>query len=135
MRRTRGPRGPLVAVPAVAAAAAAAASIAIARRLMDVVEVRGGSMRPTLLPGDRLVVVRLRRAPRIGDIVLAPDPRDPSRELVKRAVAVTDDGVVLRGDDPARSTDARTFGAVASDMVRWRVAWRVWPARRFGRVR
>jgi nickel-type superoxide dismutase maturation protease len=92
-------------------------------------------MRPTLLPGDRLVVARLRRAPRIGEVVLAPDPRNPSRELVKRAVVLADDGVVLRGDDPTASTDARTFGAVPLGTVRWRVAWRVWPARRFGPVR
>jgi nickel-type superoxide dismutase maturation protease len=132
MRRTRGPRGPLVVVPV---AAALIGAFLVARRLVDVVEVRGPSMRPTLEPGDRLVVVRLRRGPRVGDIVLAPDPRHPSRELVKRAAAVDAGGVVLRGDDPAWSTDGRTFGAVSADAVRWRVAWRYWPAGRFGRVR
>jgi nickel-type superoxide dismutase maturation protease len=119
MRRLRGLIGPLVACLALAL---------VARRL-DVVEVRGRSMAPTLLPGDRLLALRLRRLPRRGEIVLAPDPRDPSRELVKRVRAVDATGVTLRGDNPAFSTDARAFGVIPAGRVGWRIVARVWPVR------
>jgi nickel-type superoxide dismutase maturation protease len=121
MRRVRGLIGPLVACLALA--------LALARWRLDVVEVRGRSMAPTLLPGDRLLALRLRRVPRPGEIVLAPDPRDPSRELVKRVQAVDATGVTLRGDNPAFSTDARAFGVIPADRVGWRIVARVWPVR------
>ena len=103
-----------------------------ARRWLDVVEVRGRSMAPSLRPGDRLLVVRA--PPRVGDVVLAPDPRDSSRELVKRVTAVDARGVHLRGDNPAASIDARTFGAVPPDAVRWRAMLRYWPLESFGPI-
>jgi signal peptidase I len=98
----------------------------LARRRLDVVEVRGRSMAPTLLPGDRLLVVRTHHAPRTGDVVLAPDPLEPRRELVKRVAGVGPGGVELRGDNVAASTDAR----VAPDRVRWRAVIRYWPPNR-----
>jgi nickel-type superoxide dismutase maturation protease len=104
------------------------------RRMADVVEVRGRSMAPALRPGDRLVAVRLRRPPRVGEIVLATDPRDPRRELIKRVSGVGRSGVRLRGDNPAASTDARTFGAVPTGAIEWRVVGRYWPPGRIGRL-
>jgi nickel-type superoxide dismutase maturation protease len=125
MRHLRGLIGPLVACLGVAA-------VALAWRRLDVVEVRGRSMGPTLLPGDRLLAVRLQREPRAGEIVLAQDPRDRGRELVKRVTSVDASGVRLRGDDPAFSTDARVFGAIAAGDVRWRIVARYWPMSRAG---
>ena len=104
------------------------------RRAVDVVEVRGRSMAPTLLPGDRLLAIRLRRAARVGDVVLAADPRDPARELVKRVSHRDRSKLYLRGDNPAASTDARAFGAMTDASVRWRAVLRYWPYRRIGRV-
>ena len=104
----------------------------VLRRRLDVVEVRGRSMAPTLLPGDRLLVARL-RPPRLGDVVLAADPRDPRRELIKRVTAF-DGRVTLRGDNRPQSTDARTFGPIPPSAVRWRVIGRYWPADRIGRL-
>ncbi|HEX2767436.1 MAG TPA: nickel-type superoxide dismutase maturation protease [Candidatus Limnocylindria bacterium] len=106
---------------------------ALTARRLDVVAVRGRSMAPTLLPGERLLVERLDRPPRVGEIVVAPDPREPERELVKRVASVEAGGVRLRGDNPAFSTDARVFGLVPSENVGWRVVARLWPPRRFGR--
>lgn len=103
-----------------------------ARRSVDVVEVRGRSMAPTLLPGDRLLVVR--GVPRVGDIVLAADPRRTGRELIKRVASIDGFGVTLRGDNPAASTDARTFGALPVGAVRWRAVLRYWPLERAGRL-
>jgi nickel-type superoxide dismutase maturation protease len=117
------------------ATAGALAAGAVARRWLDVVEVRGGSMAPALVAGDRLLVEAWtfrRRAPRGGDVVLAPDPRQPGRELVKRIAAV-DAGaasVELHGDAPDASTDSRAFGAVPIANVRWRVIGRYWPLTR-----
>jgi nickel-type superoxide dismutase maturation protease len=114
---------------------AAGAALAALRRL-DAVEVEGSSMAPALLPGDRLLVESWTyawRPPRAGEVVLAPDPRG-GRELIKRAAAVHDGAVELRGDRPASSTDSRHFGAVPASAVRWRVSLRYWPPARFGRV-
>ena len=132
----RGGRRPLVALVGAAAGLAAGAA---ASRWLDVVEVRGGSMAPSLLPGDRLLVESrsyLGRAPRLGEIVLAADPRQADRELIKRVVAIDDAGAAadLRGDAPEASTDSREFGAVPISAIRWRAAFRYWPPERAGRL-
>lgn len=105
---------------------------ALARRWLDVVEVRGGSMAPALQPGDRLLVVRAIRTPRVGDVVLARDPRDAGRELIKRVAEVAPSGVVLHGDNPSSSTDTRTFGPLPTHGLQWRAVARYWPPSRFG---
>jgi nickel-type superoxide dismutase maturation protease len=107
-------------------------ALLLVRRYLDAVEVRGSSMAPALLPGDRLLAARLR--PRTGDVVLARDPREPRRELIKRAARVDRRGVVLRGDNSAASTDASTFGTVPVTAVNWRILLRYWPPERAGRV-
>lgn len=106
-----------------------------AGRLLDVVQVRGRSMLPTLRPGDRLLVARTLRRPWAGAIVLAPDPRDARRELVKRVTIAGSPHLVLRGDNPAESTDGRTFGAIRADSVRWAVVLRYWPPGAVGLLR
>jgi nickel-type superoxide dismutase maturation protease len=103
-------------------------------RDLDAVEVRGRSMVPTLEPGDRLLVetwTYRRRAPRVGEVVVTPDPRSPARELVKRVAAVEEGQVRLRGD-AARSTDSRRFGAMPLEEIRSRAAFRYWPPTRAG---
>ena len=104
----------------------------LARRHLDTVEVRGRSMAPALLPRDRLLVVRA--TPRLGDVVLARDPRDARRELIKRVAGVGNDGLRLLGDNRTASTDARAFGAVPVSAVEWRVVGRYWPVDRFGPI-
>jgi nickel-type superoxide dismutase maturation protease len=139
MTSPRGRRGPLVSsVARGVALGAGLAAAATARRWVDVVEVRGGSMAPTLLPGDWLLVERRtfeRRAPLPGEVVLAPDPREPARELIKRVAALDAvAGVVeLRGDAPEASTDSRAFGAVPLASIRWRAVARYWPPGRAAR--
>lgn len=127
MRRT-GRSWPVLLIGAAALGAAL-----VARARLDVVEVRGLSMAPALLPGDRLLVVRSRRTPRAGDVVLAADPREPGRELIKR-VARGGRALVLRGDSAGRSTDSRSFGPIPSASVRWRAAARYWPPGRMGPI-
>jgi len=98
------------------------------------VAVLGESMRPALEAGDRLLVVALR--PRPGDVVAVLDPRDGERVIVKRVAAVDpgDGGITVLGDNPAASTDSRTFGPVRPDHVLGRAVYRYWPEEQRGRL-
>ena len=91
-------------------------------------------MRPTLAPGDRVIVVRARRLRR-GDLVALRDPRALERTIVKRVVDVDADEVTVLGDNPAQSTDSRVFGPVGRGRVRGRAVYRYWPEGRRGRLR
>ena len=99
------------------------------------VAVHGDSMRPFLEPGDRLLVVGFLKA-RAGDVVAVVDPRehDRGRVLVKRVDKVDSSGVTVVGDNPAASTDSRTFGPVRPDQVLGRAVYRYWPEQRRGRL-
>ena len=97
-------------------------------------------MRPTLEPGDWLLVdpqAYAQTVPAVHDLVLVPDPREPSRLLVKRVAEVHDDGreLFVTGDAQAASTDSRAFGTVSTTAVEGRPWFRYWPPRRMGRVR
>ncbi|WP_431932070.1 S26 family signal peptidase [Nonomuraea jabiensis] len=127
------------------AAALAIGIVPAARLLLSTVTVRGGSMTPTLLHGDVLLVLRHRRRARPGRIVVVqrPDPRTgwngpaaPSGAAgwyVKRVVAAAGDPVppwvagdrpgrvppgmlVLRGDHP-RSEDSKQWGLCPADRM------------------
>jgi nickel-type superoxide dismutase maturation protease len=102
------------------------------------VEVSGLSMAPELQPGDRLViwkpVIWRSKAVRTGDVVAAPDPRDPERMVLKRAGAVGRGGVLLLGDNPSQSTDSRHFGRVPLASVRGKAIYRYAPPSRAGRL-
>ncbi|MES9536168.1 S26 family signal peptidase [Actinomadura sp. NPDC000600] len=128
-------------LPALVAGAAALA----ARHLLSTVTVRGGSMTPTLHPGDVLLVLRHRRRARPGRIVVVQRPdrhagwRGPAAPsggagwYVKRVVAAPGDPVpawvagdlpgrvppgmlVLRGDHP-RSEDSKQWGLCPADRM------------------
>ena len=119
-------------------AAALAASV---RR----VEVAGGSMAPSLLPGDRLLVVgwpvtvgllrQLPPWPEPGQVVAVRDPRLPARVLVKRVASVNRrSGVVdVLGDASDASTDSRSFGPVLRSAIVGRAVYRYAPVDRTGR--
>ena len=54
--------------------------------------------------------------------------------MVKRAVAVGGDGVLLLGDNPDQSTDSRHFGRVPVTSVRGKAVYRYAPPARAGRL-
>jgi len=102
------------------------------------VAIEGHSMAPTLQPGDWLLVdpwAYRDRPPRIGDLVLVPDPREATRLLVKRVAQIDpDDWLHLAGDAPDASTDSRTFGSIDPTTVEGCPWFRYWPPRRWGRI-
>jgi nickel-type superoxide dismutase maturation protease len=95
-------------------------------------------MEPALEPGDWLLVdpdAYLDRVPEPGDLVLAPDPREPERLLIKRVASVDADGTLaLLGDAPDESTDSRVFGSIDPSTVRGRPWFRYWPMGRIGPI-
>jgi nickel-type superoxide dismutase maturation protease len=97
------------------------------------VVVDGASMRPSLDPGDRVLVLALRA--RVGDVVAVRDPRDERRTLIKRVRSIDGDDIEIVGDNSDASTDSRTFGPVPRSHVLGRVVYRYAPATRAGRVR
>ena len=114
--------------------------------------VRGPSMFPALAPGEYVLFDRLayrRESPRRGDVVLATDPREPRRRIIKRIAGapgetvtaggrtwtLAEDEWLLLGDAPDESTDSRDFGPVGRGAIHAR-AWLVyWPPARVRRVR
>ncbi|CAN5408214.1 hypothetical protein BH11ACT8_BH11ACT8_07960 [soil metagenome] len=88
--------------------------------------VRGRSMLPTLRDGDRLLVVRRGRAPRVGDVVLARF-RDGSL-VVKRVAEHRPRGWWLLSDNLTEGlADSRAKGAVPDEDVLGVGVLRVWP--------
>ena len=128
----------VLAVGALACAVVGVAWLTV-HRLLVVVTVDGPSMRPTLRPGDRVLV---RRAPmgavRTGQMVVVRRPVNTELPglpvwLIKRAAAVPGEPVpaavrtavghhrvptgslVVLGDNPAESADSRHWGYVTED--------------------
>jgi signal peptidase I len=71
------------------------AGLAVRRARLEPVLVRGGSMRPTLEPGQRIAVAPLVRPPARGDLVVVARPRQ--LEVVKRVVGLPGERVRLHG--------------------------------------
>ena len=107
------------------------------------VAIEGGSMAPTLLPGDWALTVPLRH-PRRGDVVVVEHPGRPGYEMVKRIAAAPGGRVGDRtlgadewwveGDLAAASTDSRQFGPVLGDALKAKVVLVYWPRERRRRV-
>ena len=107
------------------------------------VAIEGGSMAPTLLPGDWALTVPLRH-PKIGDVIVVEHPGRPGYEMVKRIAAAPGGRVGDRtlgadewwveGDLAAASTDSRQFGPVLGDALMGKVVLVYWPRERRRRV-
>jgi len=86
-------------------------------------------MRPTLAPGDRLVV-SYRRAARAGDVVVArlPDGTVAVKRAVERRTTRTGGpGWWLLSDNPDAGVDSRHRGVIAEADVLAVVLLRAWP--------
>lgn len=89
-----------------------------------IAKVRGASIRPTLAPGDYLIVTKA-RALRAGFVVLVDHPEYGS--IVKRVKSVSGDNVRLSGDN-LDSTSSEALGDIPMACVKGRVRWAITPS-------
>ena len=85
-------------------------------------------MLPLLKPGQEVLVdpdAYRNSLPEPGDIIVARHPGRPDLKVIKRVEAVIkNELVVLKGDNPAESTDSRVFGPVNREHLLGRVTSR-----------
>ena len=75
--------------------------------------IEGNSMLPTLKNGDAVLIAPSAKLS-VGDIVLARHPFKRSVKIIKRIGTIDAQGnYFLLGDNPAESSDSRTFGTVS----------------------
>ena len=106
---------------------AIALALVIRTFIMAPFKIPSGSMRPTLMEGDRILVNKFLyrfRDPRRGEIIVFRYPPEPKRPFIKRAVALGGDRVELKDGGawvngerlalpagvPHRYTNGGTFG-------------------------
>jgi signal peptidase I len=68
--------------------------------VFELYNVPAGSMIPTLHVGDRFLTKRMARTPSRGEIAVFRYPKDPSKDFVKRVIAVGGDTIELRDGVP-----------------------------------
>ena len=73
--------------------------------------VSGQSMAPTLDDGDHILARPSHRA-EPNDIVICRHPYVTGTIIIKRAIRVETDGMVVAGDNPSASTDSESFGLI-----------------------
>lgn len=134
MSRSFGPAVRADPIPSAVLATAVIAVLAMMRLVRTIrFQVEGDSMRPLLWPGDRLLVRPVPRSRlRPGDVVVLRDPRRRQRRIVKRLDRVAGHRAWALGDNPAASTDSRTFGWVGLPLLVARPVRRYAPADRAG---
>lgn len=117
--------------PWLGAAFLVASAAVLAQRRFTRVAVSGHSMEPGLRDGDWLVVDRAARRFSAGDVVVARDPRERDRLIVKRVGEVgTDSQLMLASDHPAHASER--IGPVPGNDVVGRAVVRYWPPARLG---
>lgn len=98
-------------------------------RRIGLAQVYNPSMRPTLYPGDQLVVHYGGRV-RAGDVVVLRHPFRHDLLIVKRLVGRRGAaGWWVQGDNPAVRNDSREFGVVPDELVMARAWLRIRPRR------
>lgn len=86
--------------------------------------VEGDSMIPTLHSGEA-VLINPGAKIEPGDIVAADHPYMRNVKIIKRVESIDTQGrYVLRGDNPADSTDSRSFGSIAARSISGKVVRR-----------
>lgn len=80
-------------------------------RIADLYLVSSDSMIPTLLPGDRLLVVRhaAGQLPKRGDVIVFSYPREPQRLYVKRVIGLPGEKITYHGDRLAVDDEAFSY--------------------------
>lgn len=73
-------------------------------------------MEPSYHDGDVILIMRWKN-PRVGDVIVVPDPRARERLLLKRIVKETDTDFHVAGDNPLESADSRVFGSIPKNTI------------------
>lgn len=83
------------------AIASVSVTTAVKFNIIQAYKIPAGSMEPTLLIGDHILVDRSKSArnPRLGDLIIFEYPEDPSKDFIKRVVAVGGDTVENRNKE------------------------------------
>lgn len=97
--------------------------------MIKIVKVRGGSMRPTLIPGDYIIVTKARSI-RPGFVVLVN--HSEFGVIVKRVKSVDKNSLRLEGDGHVTSTTLEMGDVPLSNVIgraRWVIkpGWFKWP--------
>ncbi|NJR70424.1 MAG: nickel-type superoxide dismutase maturation protease [Synechococcales cyanobacterium CRU_2_2] len=85
------------------------------------------SMLPVLQPGDEVLIDPRAYGdclPQVGDRVVALHPHQPGLRIIKCIAAVRDSECFLVGENPAQSSDSRSFGWVQVDLLQGKVVCR-----------
>ena len=97
---------------------AAAIALAIRTFIVAPFKIPSGSMRPTLIEGDRILVNKFIyrfRSPQRGDIIVFRFPTDPKRPFIKRLIAVGGDRVEIRDGHPLVNGEPLTESVVVRE--------------------
>ncbi len=95
--------------------------------MIKIVKIRGASMRPTLSPGDYLILTKARswsQSLRSGFVVVVDHPK--FGVIVKRVKSINGDSLQLEGDGP-ESTDTAAMGDVPLALVKGRARFAITP--------
>ena len=82
--------------------------------------VTGNSMLPRFIPGSIVIGVRFWMRLRPNAVVMI---RHGGMEKMKRIAEVKDGRIYVLGDNPAASTDSRSFGWLPESSVMAKVVW------------
>jgi phage repressor protein C with HTH and peptisase S24 domain len=93
--------------------------------MIKIVKVRGGSMRPTLLPGDYIIVTKARSL-RPGFVILVD--HSEFGVIVKRVKSINKDSLRLEGDGRVTSS-TQEMGDVPLSNIIGRARWVIKPGR------
>jgi len=75
-------------------------ALAVRTFVVQAFKIPSGSMRPTLLEGDRILVNKFLyrfKEPERGDVIVFKYPEDPKRDFIKRLVGKGGEEVLIRG--------------------------------------
>lgn len=96
-------------------------------------------------------IVKDKRKLKVGDVVILISPRDPTKSLIKRIIAMPGDAIYLiqtgetkvieeghcwvEGDNQQSSFDSNAFGQVPLGLIEAKVYFIVWPLDRIRRIK
>ena len=83
----------------------------------------GNSMEPALKPGQLVFGLRWTRLAKPGSVVIF---KHQNKEKIKRLTHQKDNQIFVSGDNPAHSTDSRSFGWLPHNAL---TALVIWPRR------